>query len=328
MGLAGRGAGGVKIVVLDGLAANPGDLSWDGLAALGELTVYDDTPRPQIAQRLQGAQAAISNRMVMDGAVFAACPDLRYLGLLATGYNLVDLDAARAHGVTVCNVPAYSTESVAQTVFALLLELTNHAARYDGAVRAGRWVDAPALCVGDAPIMELSGKTMGLVGYGNTGSAVARLALAFGMRVVVNTPHPDRAVPVPGVTFQGLDEVLARADVLSLHCPLFDSTRRLICAETIAKMKDGAILINTSRGPVVDEDDLAAALRSGKLRGAGLDVLCREPPEGDCPLAGLPNCVITPHVAWASREARSRLLAETAENLRAFQEGRPRNVVS
>lgn len=318
----------MKIVVLDGIAANPGDLSWDALARLGQLTVYDDTPRAQIAQRLQGAQAAISNRMVMDEAVFSACPDLRYLGLLATGYNLVDLDAARAHGVTVCNVPAYSTQSVAQTVFALLLELTSHTARYDSAVRQGRWGDAPSLCVGDAPIMELAGKTMGIVGYGNTGSAAARIALAFDMRVVVYTPHPDKAALGAGIVFADLDEVLTQADVLSLHCPLFDSTRRLIRRETIAKMKDGAILINTSRGPVVDEADLADALKSGKLRGAGLDVLCREPPEASCALAGLDNCVITPHVAWASREARARLLAETVENLRSFQAGRPRNVVS
>jgi len=318
----------MKIVILDARAANPGDLSWDPLAGLGELTVYDDTPRGEIAQRLQGAQAAISNRMVMDRAVFAACPELQYLGLLATGYNLVDLEAAREHGVTVTNVPAYSTRSVVQTVFALLLELTNHTARYDGAVQQGRWSDAPELCVGAAPIMELAGKTMGLVGYGNTGAATARLALAFGMDVVVNTPHPDKSPPLPGVTFGSLDEVLARADVLSLHCPLFPNTRRLIRAETIAKMKDGAILINTSRGPVVDEDDLAAALKSGKLRGAGVDVLCREPPEAGGPLMGLPNCIITPHVAWASREARMLLLAEVAENLRAFLEGRARSVVS
>lgn len=315
----------VKIVVLDGAAANPGDLSWAELEGLGELTVYDDTPREEVPERLQGALAAISNRMVMDEAVFAACPGLRYVGLTATGYNLVDLPAARAHGVTVCNVPAYSTRSVAQTVFALLLELANHTARFDQAVRQGKWRDAPRLSAGEAAIMELAGRTMGLIGFGNTGKAVGRVARAFGMRVVVNTPHP---APADGVEFMSLDEVLSQADVLSLHCPLFDSTRRLIRAETIAKMKDGAILINTSRGPVLDEADVAEALKRGKLRGAGVDVLCQEPPGADCPLLGADNCIITPHVAWASRDARSRLLAETAENLRAFLAGTPKNVVS
>lgn len=318
----------MKIVILDGSAANPGDLSWDGIGALGELTVYETTLQSETVSRLQGVQIALTNKTVLDKAVFNACPDLKYVGVLATGYNVVDLAAARAHGVTVTNIPAYSTDSVAQFVFALLLELCSKVALHDRAVRADRWANSSQFCFWDAPLVELAGKTMGLIGYGNTGSAVARIALAFGMKVVVNTPHPEKAAPLDGVSFAGLDTVLASADVLSLHCPLFDSTRDLIRAETLAKMKDGAILINTSRGPVVNEADLAAALKSGKLYGAAVDVLAQEPPVNGSPLIGLPNCIVTPHIAWAPREARMRLMNIAAENLRAWLAGTPQNVVS
>lgn len=318
----------MKIVILDGSAANPGDLSWDGIAALGDLTVYEVTRPEQTIERLRGAQAALTNKTVLDQAVFDACPDLNYVGVLATGYNVVDLDAARAHGVTVTNIPAYSTDSVAQFVFALLLELCHRVGHHNATVQAGKWSASPQFCYWDYPLIELKGKTMGLVGYGNTGSAVARIALAFGMKVIVNTPHPEKAAPLDGVTFAPLDEVLASADVVSLHCPLFDSTRNLIRAETIALMKNGAILINTSRGPVVNEADLAAALKSGKLSGAAVDVLTQEPPVDGSPLFGLDNCIITPHIAWAPREARLRLMDIAAANLKGWIDGTPQNVVS
>ena len=318
----------MRIVILDGSAANPGDLSWAPIAALGELIVHDSTAPEQTIPRLRGAQAALTNKTVLDEAVFAACPDLRYVGVLATGYNVVDLAAARARSIPVTNIPAYSTDSVAQFVFALLLEVCSKVALHDRAVRDGEWARASQFCFWKAPLIELAGKTMGLVGYGHIGSAVAKLALAFGMCVLAHTPHPEKAAPLPGVTFVSLDEVLSRSDVVSLHCPLFDSTRRLIRADTIAKMKDGAILINTSRGPVVDEADLAAALRSGKLSAAAVDVLCQEPPVDGSPLIGLSNCIVTPHIAWAPREARLRLLDIAAANLRGWMEGRAQNVVS
>lgn len=317
----------MKIVVLDGSAANPGDLSWDGIAALGDLTVYEVTQQLQTVERLKGAQAALTNKTVLDRAVFDACPDLKYVGVLATGYNVVDLAAARACGITVTNIPAYSTNSVAQFVFALLLELCHRVGHHSEAVHAGKWSAAPQFCFWDYPIIELAGKTMGLVGYGNTGSAVAKIALAFGMKVAVNTPHPEKAAPTDGVTFSDLDTVLAVSDVVSLHCPLNNSTRGLIRAETLSKMKDGAILINTSRGPVVNETDLAEALKSGKLYGAAVDVLTQEPPVNGSPLFGLDNCIITPHIAWAPKEARTRLLDIAAANLKGWMGGKPQNVV-
>lgn len=318
----------MRIVILDGSAANPGDLSWTPIAQLGELVVHDFTQPEQTIPRLQGAQVALTNKTVLNEAVFAACPDLRYVGVLATGYNVVDLAAARARGILVTNIPAYSTDSVAQFVFALLLELCSKVALHDQAVRDGEWARANQFCFWKAPLVELAGKTMGLVGYGNIGSAVARIALAFGMQVLACTPHPEKAASPSGVAFASLDEVLAQSDVVSLHCPLFDSTHRLIRAETIATMKDGAILINTSRGPVVDEADLAAALTSGKLSAAAVDVLCQEPPADGSPLIGLSNCIVTPHIAWAPREARLRLLDVAAANLRGWLAGEPQNVVS
>lgn len=318
----------MRIVILDGSAVNPGDLTWAPIAELGELTVYDATAPGQTIPRLQGAQVALTNKTVLDEAVFAACPDLRYVGVLATGYNVVDLAAARARGIPVTNIPAYSTDAVAQFVFALLLELCSKVALHHRAVRDGEWARAGQFCFWKAPLVELAGKTMGLVGYGHIGSAVARIALAFGMQVLAHTPHPDRAAPLPGVTFASLGEVLVRSDVVSLHCPLFPSTRHLIREDTIAQMKDGAILINTARGPVVDEAALAAALRSGKLAAAAVDVLEQEPPVDGSPLIGLDNCIVTPHIAWAPRETRLRLLDIAVGNLRAWLAGAPQNVVS
>lgn len=317
----------VRIVVLDGSAANPGDLSWDAFDGLGELTVYDLTDPDQVIERLQGAQVVLTNKTVLSREVFTACPTIRYAGVLSTGCNVIDLDAAKTRGITVTNIPAYSTQSVAQFTFALLLELCHRVGHHNTTVHAGKWSSAPQFCYWDYPLIELSGKTMGLMGYGNIGSAVARIALTFGMRVVAHTPHPEKARPADGVTFAGLDAVLAQADVLSLHCPLTESSRELIRAETLAKMKDGAILINTARGPLVNEDDLAEALKSGKLYGAALDVLTQEPPVEGSPLMGLDNCIITPHIAWAPRETRARLIALGAENIRAWLAGTPQNVV-
>ena len=318
----------MRIVILDGSAANPGDLSWTPIAQLGELVVHDFTQPEQTIPRLQGAQVALTNKTVLNEAVFAACPDLRYVGVLATGYNVVDLAAARVRGILVTNIPAYSTDSVAQFVFALLLELCSKVALHDQAVRDGEWARANQFCFWKAPLVELAGKTMGLVGYGNIGSAVARIALAFGMQVLACTPHPEKAASLSGVAFASLDEVLAQSDVVSLHCPLFDSTRRLIRAETIATMKDGAILINTSRGALVDEPALIAALQNGVIAGAGLDVQETEPPAADNPLYDMDNVILTPHMGWKGLETRQRLVALLAGNIRSYLEGRPIHVVS
>ena len=318
----------MRIVILDGSAANPGDLSWTPIAQLGELVVHDFTQPEQTIPRLQGAQVALTNKTVLNEAVFAACPDLRYVGVLATGYNVVDLAAARVRGILVTNIPAYSTDSVAQFVFALLLELCSKVALHDQAVRDGEWARANQFCFWKAPLVELAGKTMGLVGYGNIGSAVARIALAFGMQVLACTPHPEKAASLSGVAFASLDEVLAQSDVVSLHCPLFPSTEGIINKDTIAKMKDGVKIINTSRGPLIVEEDLKEGLNSGKVSGAAVDVVSTEPIREDNPLLGAKNMIITPHIAWAPRESRQRLMDIAVDNLRQFVDGKPQNVVN
>ncbi len=318
----------MKIVVLDGYTENPGDLSWEGLEAIGSLTVYDRTPADKILERIGDAEAVYTNKTPISAETIAKCPSLKFIGVLATGYNVVDLAAARVRGILVTNIPAYSTDSVAQFVFALLLELCSKVALHDQAVRDGEWARANQFCFWKAPLVELAGKTMGLVGYGNIGSAVARIALAFGMQVLACTPHPEKAASLSGVAFASLDEVLAQSDVVSLHCPLFDSTRRLIRAETIATMKDGAILINTSRGALVDEPALIAALQNGVIAGAGLDVQETEPPAADNPLYDMDNVILTPHMGWKGLETRQRLVALLAGNIRSYLEGRPIHVVS
>jgi len=316
----------MKIVVLDGYTANPGDLDWSPLATFGELTVHDRTPAALTLQRAAGAQVLLTNKVLLGATEQAVLPELRYIGVLATGYNVVDVAAARAHGIVVTNVPAYSTPSVAQHVFALLLELTRGTGRHAGLVREGRWSSSPDFAFWATPQVELAGLIFGIVGFGAIGQAVARIALAFGMRVLVHTRTPNPA-GWPELEFVGLDELIAQADVVSLHCPLTEETRGMASASRLAAMKPTAYLLNTGRGPLVDEAALAAALHAGTIAGAGLDVLAQEPPSADNPLLAAPNCVITPHLAWATRAARSRLLDTAIANVRAFVEGNPQNRV-
>ena len=305
---------------------NPGDLSWDELLQLGEVTLHPRTSPAELLPRLQGMDAALTNKVVIDRAAMEQVPTLRYIGVTATGYNVVDVGAAQERGIVVTNVPAYSTDSVAQMVFALILELANRAGHHAQTVRAGRWSRSPDFCYWDFPLIELAGRTIGIVGYGRIGQRTAEIARAFGMRVLVCQRTPK---PLPdGLVTVDLQRLLAESDVVSLHCPLTQETRNLINAERLACMKPGAFLINTSRGPLVSEADLAEALEQGKLAGAGLDVLSVEPPSPDHPLYSAPNCIITPHIAWATRQSRQRLMQVTVDNLRAFANGNPVNVVT
>lgn len=316
----------MDIVVLDGGTTNPGDLSWAPLEALGRVTVYDSTPADCVVKRAQDAEALIVNRIVLNRAVLDALPKLRYIGTLATGYNTIDVRAAREKGVTVCNVPLYCVETVAQLTLALLLALCNRVEHLSAVTRSGGWNDAVEATHTTAPILELSGKTLGILGFGNIGRAVAQLGLALGMRVLVHS-RTQRTLPA-GCTWCGFETLFETADVVSLHCPLTDETRGIVSASVLARMKPTALLINTARGALVDENALADALNSGRLAGAGLDVMAEEPPRADHPLLTAKNCLITPHIAWASREARLRLIDAVAGNLRAFLAGQPVNVVS
>ena len=313
-----------KIVVLDGFTANPGDLSWQGLEELGEVTVYDRTKAEETAARAAEAEVVLTNKVVVGREVMARLPRLRYIGVLATGYNVVEVEAARERGIVVTNVPAYSTESVAQMVWAHLLTATNRTEHYAIENREGRWSRSPDFCYWDAPLMELSGKTFGIVGLGNIGQRVAQIALAFGMKVKALT---SKDVVPAGVEKACLDELLAAADVLSLHCPLTANTRHLMNAETLRQMKPTAILINTGRGPLVDDEAVADALAEGRLAAFCADVLTEEPPKRDNPLLRQPNAFITPHIAWATKEARGRLVQVATDNVRSFLNGSPVNVV-
>jgi glycerate dehydrogenase len=316
------------LVVLDGYALNPGDLSWDPLAALATCRIHDRTSADDVVARLSDAALALTNKVPLGAAQFDACPKLRYVGVLATGYNIIDVAAAAARGIVVTNVPDYGSASVAQHTFALLLELTQHAGHHAAAVAAGRWSRNPDWCFWDHPLHELDGRTLGLVGYGRIARGVARIARGFGMTVVAHTRTPPTAPDDLVSAFLPLDDLLARSDVVSLHCPLTTATERLINAERLARMKSTAILLNTSRGPLIDESALAAALAAGHLAGVGLDVLSVEPPPPDHPLLLAPRCLITPHQAWATHAARSRLLTIAVENVRRFLAGDPVNVVS
>ena len=318
----------MKIVVLDGYAANPGDISWERLERLGEVTVYDRTPAMLVAERIGDAEAAFTNKVVVDEAVMAACPNLKYIGELATGYNNVDVEAARQRGIAVCNIPAYSTQSVAQLTFALLLDICNRAARHSDAVHAGKWTACPDFCFWETPLIELAGKTMGVVGFGRIGRAVARIAVAMGMDVLCYSRHPDPEALPEGCRFAELDELFARSDVISLHCPLNDDSRGMINRQSLSRMKDGVILLNTGRGPLVVEQDLADALNSGKVYAAGVDVVSAEPIRADNPLLTAKNCVITPHIAWAPYEARLRLMDIAVSNLETWMKGAPVNNVA
>ncbi len=314
----------MRIVVLDGYTLNPGDLSWKDLQALGDCTVHDRTSPDELLIRAKGARVLLTNKVVLGRGTMEQLPDLAYIGVLATGYNVVDVEAARERGIVVTNVPAYGTDSVAQFTFALLLELASGVGRHDKAVRSGRWSKSPDFSFCDFSMRELAGLTMGIIGYGAIGRAVAPIASGFGMKVIVCTRTRGRDGEV---VYVDLDTVFTESDVLSLHCPLTPETEGLVDKNRLEKMKETAFLINTSRGPVVDELALADALNTGQIGGAALDVLSVEPPPMKNPLFNARNCIITPHVAWATLAARKRLLGTVVSNLRAWVEGRPINVV-
>ena len=313
-----------KIVALDGITANPGDLSWQGLEDLGEVTVYNRTKADETVARAAEAEIVLTNKVVIGRKEMELLPRLKYIGVLATGYNVVDIDAARERGIVVTNIPAYSTESVAQMVFAHLLTVTNRTEYYAQQNRQGRWTKSPDFCYWDFPHMELSGKSFGIVGLGNIGMRVATIANAFGMRVLAATSKQEEQLP-DYVKKAPLAELLATSDVVSLHCPLTKDTHHLINRETLGLMKPTAILINTGRGPLVDDDAVAEALTAGRLAAFCADVLTEEPPRADNPLLKQPNAFITPHIAWATKEARSRLVQVATDNVRAFIDGQPQN---
>ena len=320
----------MKIVVLDGYAENPGDLSWAPLEALGEVTVYDRTSltdEEETIVRLSGAEIAVTNKTPITRRVIDACPQLRYITMLATGYNVVDAAYAREKGIPLSNIPAYGTAAVGQFAIALLLEICHHAAHHSGTVHAGKWAACADWCYWDYPLIELDGKTMGIIGFGRIGQQTGRIARALGMRVLACGSHPSdsgRAI----ADYVELDALLAASDVIALHCPLFPETEGIINRETIRKMKDGVILLNNSRGPLVVAQDLADALNSGKVYAAGLDVVSTEPIREDNPLLTAKNCIITPHISWAPRESRQRIMDTAAQNIRAYLDGAPINVVN
>lgn len=316
----------MKIVVLDGYTLSADRNDWRALDELGETVVYDRTEKADIVQRARQAEVLLTNKCVIDRQVMEQLPELKYIGVLATGYNIVDIQAAAEKGIVVTNVPAYSTESVAQMVFAHILNLTQQVGHYAAEVRDNVWSNQPDFSYRNTPVIELAGKRIGIVGFGRTGAATARLAAGFGMEVAVYTSKPESALPA-GYHKVGLDELFASSDVVSLHCPLNQQTAEMVNASRLAQMKQGAILINTGRGGLVDEAALAEALKAGRLLGAGLDVLTSEPPAADHPLIHLPNCFITPHIAWATAEARARLLDRVVENIKAWVAGSPVNVV-
>ena len=315
----------MMIVILDGYTANPGDLSWKGLEALGEVTVYDRTKPEETVARAANAEIVLTNKVVINREVIAQLPQLRYIGVLATGYNVVDIEAARERGIIVTNVPAYSTESVAQMVFAHLLTVTNRTEHYAILNRNGRWSTNPDFCYWDTEMTELAGKTFGIVGLGNIGSRVAQIALAFGMKVKALTSKNADALPT-GIEKASLEDLLATSDVVSLHCPLTEKTRQMINGETLRLMKSTAILINTGRGPLVDDQAVAKALEEKRLAAFCTDVLTEEPPKADHPLLKQPNAFITPHIAWATKEARGRLIQVATDNVRSFLSGQVINM--
>lgn len=317
----------MKIIVLDGYGMNPGDLSWEALGQLGDLIVYDRTAPEKVIERAKDAEVVLTNKVVLSEATIRQLPKLKYIGVLATGYNVVDTKAARQCGVVVTNIPAYSTESVAQMTFAHILNIMNRVEHYAQQNRDGRWSTNPDFCYWDTPLPELAGKTIGIVGLGSIGKRVACIANAFGMKVFAYTSKNATDLP-EGIQKTTLDGLFGVSDILTLHCPLTDATHEMINKESLGKMKLGAILINTGRGPLVNEQDVAEALHSGQLRAYGADVMCQEPPQADHPLLAEPNAFITPHVAWATYEARVRLMDIAVANVKAFIDGAPVNVVN
>jgi len=317
----------MKIVILDGYALNPGDLSWDCLRQFGSVTVYDRTPSDLAAERIGDAEIVLTNKTPITEELLTLCPGVRLICVLATGYNVVDCEAARRRGIPVCNVPAYGTNSVAQFTFALLLEICNRVGLHSDSVHNGEWINSPDFCYWKTPQVELAGKTLGIIGFGRIGRAVGTIAKAMGMEVIAynRSRHPEGEAIAEYVE---LDALLQRADIISLHCPLTAENTGLINRNTITKMKDGAILLNTARGPLLNEADVAAALQSGKLRAAAVDVVTQEPILNDNPLLTAPNCIITPHMAWSPIESRQRILDCTVASISGFLAGKPVNTVN
>ena len=319
----------MNIIAIDGYTLNPGDLTWDSWRQYGDLTVYDRTPyeTTAIVERCAGAEAVLTNKTPFTAATLEQLPALKYIGVTATGYNMIDIAAAKRQGVIVTNVPGYGTASVVQMTFALLLELTMHVQRHSDAVMVGKWSRSPDFSFRDYPLVELSGKTMGIIGMGHIGSKVADIATAFGMNIIGNSRTQTDQSHRPNFTWATIPELLTQSDVVSIHAPLFPETQGLINKETLSLMKPTAFLLNTSRGPIIAEQDLANALNTGRIAGAGLDVLSVEPPPADNPLFKAKNCIITPHISWATKEARTRLMAATLANFTAWRSGHPINVL-
>ncbi len=320
----------MKIVVLDGYTENPGDLSWEGFEKVGEVTVYDRTSLTDVAEiikRVGDAEVVYTNKTPLPKEVFAACTNLKFVGVLATGYNVVDVEAAKEKGIPVSNIPTYGTTAVAQFAMALLLEICHHVGHHSKTVFEGKWQNCPDWCYWDYPLMELAGKTFGVIGFGRIGQETAKIAKAFGMNIIAFDEYQSDAGKAIG-EYVTLDELLTKSDVISLHCPLFPSTEGIVNKDNIAKMKDGVIILNTSRGPLVVEQDLTDALNSGKVGYAGLDVVSSEPIKAENPLLKAKNCIITPHIAWAPKESRGRLMDIAVSNLNAYVAGKPENVVN
>ena len=308
----------MKIVILDGYTINPGDLSWAKFEEYGELTVYERTPKELVVPRIGNAEIVLTSKCLLTAEVLRQCPSLKWIGILATGINMVDLEYASSHGIPVTNIPAYSTDSVAQFTFSLLLEICNQIGHHNDAVHSDQWQNSKDFCFCLTPQMELAGKTFGIIGYGNIGKRVAKIAEAYGMNVLIASSFPDPAFETDHISFTSLHSLFADSDIISLHCPLTDDNQGFIDHTAISRMKNGVILLNTSRGPLINEEDLAQALKSGKVFAAGLDVLSAEPPMDSNPLIGLPNCIITPHIAWITRESRTRLINVAVSNLKAW----------
>lgn len=317
----------IKITILDGNALNPGDLSWEGFEEMGQVTLYDRTPQDKTAERIGDAEIVLTNKTAITREVLDQCPSIRYVGVLATGYNVVDVEAAREKGVVVTNIPSYGTDAVAQYAFALLLELCHHVGLHDESVKAGEWEHCPDFCYWKTPLMELAGKTMGIIGFGRIGQRTGKIAQAFGMKVLACDRYQNPKLENESCHYVSLEHLLAQSDVISLHCPLLPETKGLINRENIETMKKGVLIINTSRGDLVVEKDLAEALSSGKVGGAAADVVSTEPIRGDNPLLAAPNMIITPHMAWGAKESRQRLMDQAVRNLKAFLEGGEVNVV-
>lgn len=317
----------MKIVVLDGYTLNPGDLDWDALNKLGDVTIYDRTPYAETVTRCKGAAIVLTNKAPLDEAILNQLPELKYIGVLATGYNIIDTDVCKQKGIVVSNVPGYGTTAVAQFVFALLLELCLHVQKHSDAVMDGRWAKSVDFCFWDYPLIELAGKTLGIIGFGTIGQKVADIGAAFDMNIIATGRRQTGQSNRANFNWVSLDELLRQSDVVSIHCPLTPETQGLINAENLRKMKPSAFLINTSRGPIIHDADLAQALNNNVIAGAGIDVLSKEPPPADNPILTAKNCIVTPHIAWAAKEARARLMATAISNLEAFIAGKPVNAI-